>query len=112
MGLKILFVCGRNQWRSPTAERIFRNKPKIDARSAGVSQQSRRQVSERDLGWADLVLVMEQQYAKAIRDRFRVMKLPPIDSLEIPDDYQFMDFQLIELLESGVEYYLDQNRID
>lgn len=112
MRFKILFVCGRNQWRSPTAERIFSNHPLVEARSAGISRQSRRQVTAKVLEWADLVLVMERKYAGAIRDRFRNLSLPEIDSLEIPDDYPFMDPELVELLESGVEYYLEQNRVD
>src|SRR5512139_3631699 len=33
----ILFVCGRNKWRSPTAERLYRNDNRIEVRSAGVS---------------------------------------------------------------------------
>ncbi|MGB0414695.1 MAG: hypothetical protein ACPGJU_09650 [Coraliomargarita sp.] len=69
-------------------------------------------MSAKDLDWADLVLVMERKYASALRDRFRNQALPEIDSLEIPDEYSFMDSELIELLESGVEYYLEQNRID
>ena len=31
----VLFVCGRNQWRSPTAARIYANDQRIEVRSAG-----------------------------------------------------------------------------
>ena len=102
----ILFVCGRNQWRSPTAERIYRNDLRIAVRSAGVSEQSPHRISSADIAWADLILVMEERYAQAIRAQFRQFRLPPIHSLDIPDEYAFMDAELVELIHSAVEPYL------
>jgi predicted protein tyrosine phosphatase len=103
----ILFVCGRNQWRGPTAEKIYRDDPRIHVRSAGVSVRSSRQVSADDLSWADLIIVMEQRYKSRILGTFRDHpKRPPIVSLEIPDEYQFMDEELIGLIREGVEFHL------
>jgi predicted protein tyrosine phosphatase len=59
----VLFVCGRNQWRSPTAERLYRADPRVEVRSAGVSPKSRHQISRSDIEWADLILVMEGNYS-------------------------------------------------
>jgi predicted protein tyrosine phosphatase len=108
----ILFVCGRNQWRSPTAERLYRNDARVAVRSAGVSQKSPHPISSADIAWADLILVMEEKYAAAIRERFRRSRLPPIKSLDIPDEYQFMDEELIELIRSGVEYQIGAMKKD
>src|ERR1043166_6360597 len=89
---RILFVCGRNQWRSPTAERIYRTDPRIEVRSAGVSAGSNHKISGDDLAWANLVIVMERRYKTRILDIFRdCPDLPRIVSLEIPDDYPLMD---------------------
>jgi predicted protein tyrosine phosphatase len=104
---RILFVCGKNQWRSPTAEKIYRDDPRIQVRSAGVSGKSRHQVSEGDLSWAGLVVVMEQRYKAKILATFRDhSKLLRIVSLDIPDEYQFMDVELITLIREGVEFHL------
>jgi len=104
---KILFVCGRNQWRSPTAERLYQGDPRVEARSAGVSPNSRHPISDRDLDWADLVLVMERAQAVQVRERFRERpSLPVIESLDIPDDYRLMDPELIELIRAGTEGYI------
>jgi protein-tyrosine phosphatase len=100
---KILFVCGRNKRRSPTAEKIYRNEPRIEVRSAGTSEKSPHPISSSDLIWADLVLVMENKYKGKISSLFRDIYLPPIKSLDIPDDYQYMDEELIELIKSSVE---------
>lgn len=104
--MRILFVCARNLWRSPTAEQIYRNDPRVEARSAGVSHSSRRCISARDLEWADLVLVMERKHAKRILENFSTVELPTIESLDIPDDYQFGDTDLIELIRTATDPFL------
>jgi protein-tyrosine phosphatase len=104
----ILFVCGRNKWRSPTAERIFKNDRRIEVRSAGVGSKSKRQINNEDILWADLILVMEKQYGSRIMGTFRDLELPQIDSLDIPDEYEFMEGELIELLEEGIEFHIKQ----
>lgn len=78
-------------------------------RSAGVSEKSRHRVTEKDLAWADLVLVMERKHKARITEEFAELdQLPRIESLEIPDDYEFMDVELIELIQSGVETFLTE----
>ena len=57
--LKVLFVCAMNKQRSVTAERLYRNDPRLEVRSAGVNAKAARRLSEADLNWADLVYVME-----------------------------------------------------
>lgn len=101
---RILFVCGRNQWRSPTAEKIYRDDHRIEVRSAGIASSAKRRVSEKDLDWADCVLVMEREHAAVIRQRFRDLgDLPAIAVLDIPDDFRFMDAELVRLLRERVE---------
>ncbi|MCE5230146.1 protein-tyrosine-phosphatase [bacterium] len=104
----VLFVCGRNRWRSPTAVRIYAHDQRFDARSAGVSPKSRRLISRHDIEWADLILVMEQRHAARLRDSFRDVKLPKIESLDIPDDFEFMNAELVERIQAGTEIYLEQ----
>jgi predicted protein tyrosine phosphatase len=103
---KILFVCGRNQWRSPTAQYIYRNDPRLEARSAGVSDKSPHKISRADIQWADLILVMENAHKTRIQGLFGRERLPEIKSLDIPDEYEYMDEELIQLITKSVEYYL------
>ena len=106
---RILFVCSRNQWRSPTAEAIYRKDPRIEVRSAGTSDKSACRLTERDLGWADLILVMEPKHARRIRQGARrVSALPPIRSLDIPDEYQRMDPVLVQLLRDASEPFIEE----
>ncbi len=106
--LRILFVCSRNQWRSPTAERMYRNHSGLEVRSAGTAASARRRINRRDLIWADLVVAMEHLHLRRLRDQFPD-EIRNCDTLvlEIPDDYPFMHPDLIERIEDGLEGYLD-----
>ena len=105
----LLFVCGRNRWRSPTAEAIYRHDARLIARSAGVSGKSAHRISDKDLDWADLVVVMEQKYKSRIIREFRSHPdLPPIVSLDIPDEFERMDPELIELILDGMRFHLQE----
>ena len=105
---RILFVCGKNKWRSPTAERIYRNDKRIEIRSAGMSGKSKHVISNHDIEWADLILVMESKYKLRILGLFRGLPLPKIENLEIPDEYEYMADELIEIIEKRVEYHIQR----
>lgn len=107
MTQKLLFICSRNQWRSPTAETIWRKHPNIQARSAGTSPRARKTVSAQDIQWADMIFVMEQKHKNRLKASFpRLLQYKPLHVLDIPDEYKYMDAELIELLEQSVEVYL------
>ena len=106
---KILFVCSRNQWRSPTAERVWAREPGISVRSAGTRRNAKRTVTLNDLRWADLIFVMETKHSDRIRATFgRTRWGAPIHVLDIPDDYGFMDPELVEMVRDLVEPFLDE----
>ena len=94
--LKVLVVCGRNRKRSLTAEVLFKNHPHIIVRSAGVSSAARHVVSHRDIAWADQIWCMEEKHARKLRELFP--EVISVKILDIPDEYAFMDAELIELL--------------
>jgi len=94
----ILVVCGRNKKRSRTAEHIFKNDDRFNIRSAGLSPQSDRKITENDLTWANLVFVMDAGQRTRIWEQFRHLELSDIEVLDIPDDYEFMDEELVDLL--------------
>lgn len=105
---RLLFVCSRNHWRSPTAEAAYQNDPRVEVASAGVSPNARRRVSEKLLRWADLVLVMETAHKRRLHEQFPDLAHDlRIEVLDIPDDYEFMDPELIELIRAGVEPLLE-----
>jgi len=101
--IRVLFVCSRNQWRSPTAERVWRRHPRVEARSAGTSPNARHPVSIEDVRWADVIVVMEEKHRARLLTEFRrPMDGKPVHVLDIPDDYRFMDPELVEELREVV----------
>lgn len=103
----ILVICGKNKRRSRTAEYIFKNDQRFNIRSAGLSPQSNRKISEGDLNWADITLVMESDHKSKIRKLYAHLDLPPIQVLDIPDEYEFMDEELIEILTTKINALLE-----
>ncbi len=99
--IRVLFVCSKNKWRSPTAEAVFGKQEGIEARSAGTSRSARRTISVADIRWADIILVMEDKHRARLRAQFRdEVRYKKLYSLDIPDLYRYMDPDLIEVLEA------------
>lgn len=96
---KLLFVCSRNRKRSLTAEQLFKGRAGIEVRSAGTAAGARIRVSETLLRWADLILVMEKNHKNVILETFPGVSGKTIKVLGIPDEYELMDAELIEILE-------------
>ncbi len=104
---KLLFVCSRNKLRSPTAERIYRNSPRFEVRSRGTASSARRGVTLDDVLWADHIFVMEHKHASVLRQDYRdEVAQAELHVLDIPDVYEFMDPELIDLLEGAVKRVL------
>lgn len=101
--LNVLFVCSANQWRSPTAEVVWRKHPALSVRSAGTSSTARRKVSVDDIRWADVILVMEEKHkARLLAEFTTTVEGKPLHVLDIPDNYKYMDPELVAELEAAV----------
>lgn len=103
----VLFVCSQNRLRSPTAEQIFSEHPGIQCTSAGLNHDAENPVTAELVEWADLILVMEKAHKKKLSSKFRpYLANKRVASLEIPDEYEFMDPELVRLLRSKVLRFL------
>ena len=106
--MNILFICSKNQWRSPTAEQVWRRHPGLSVRSAGTSPNARHPVSSADLAWADVIFAMEEKHKSRLLAEYRsVVADKTIHVLDIPDDYRYMDPELVEQLQATVGGILD-----
>jgi predicted protein tyrosine phosphatase len=109
--LNIIFVCGRNQWRSPTAGFIYKDDSRFSVKSAGISSKSPHKISAKDIEWADLIMVFEDEYSDRILEVFADYDIPTIINLDIADEYKYkyMDSELVDLIKDGVEGYLAED---
>ena len=103
----VLFVCGRNRLRSPTAENVFCDYPNVEVASAGTNHDADTPLSAELVAWADIIFVMEKGHREKIASRFRAtLKSTRIVCLDIPDKFKFMDPALIAILKSKVSPHL------
>ena len=106
--MNILFVCSRNKWRSRTAETIFQDLQKHNVKSAGTENDARVKITEKLINWADLIFVMEKRHKERLEDKFAtLMNQKRVITLDIQDDYKYMDTELVETLRTSVTPYLD-----
>ena len=107
--MNILFICSRNQWRSPTAEAVWRQYPTLQVRSAGTSDKARRKVTAQDIQWADYIFVMESQHHQRLREKNRSLDAAkPDEVLDIPDESRYMEPELVEIFQAEAEHFLNQ----
>jgi predicted protein tyrosine phosphatase/ubiquinone/menaquinone biosynthesis C-methylase UbiE len=105
---KILFVCSQNKWRSLTAQKICEKVSDYSVRSAGTEKGARIRVTEGLVGWADWIFVMEKKHADRLRSKFpEILEGKKLICLQIPDNYQYMEPELVELLQAKLGFYME-----
>lgn len=104
---RILFLCSQNRLRSPTAEQVFSTWPGIQTASAGLGADATVPVSTEQLEWADIIFVMEKAHKNRLTKKFgRLLKGKRVICLDIPDEYEYMQPDLISILKAKVSPYL------
>jgi predicted protein tyrosine phosphatase len=105
--LKLLFICSRNKLRSLTAEKLFEGVSGYQVRSAGTQPEARIVVTEGHLGWADIIFVMEKSHLNRLRRKYpEALDGKRVIALHIPDEYVFMQRELVEELRAKLERYV------
>ncbi len=105
--MNILFVCSRNKRRSLTAEKIFDGVNGHHVRSAGTENDSRVKVTAGLIGWADLVICFEKKHLRRLREKYPdEMSAKRTATLNIPDEYCYMDDDLVDILHSCADEYM------
>jgi len=105
--LNVLFVCSQNRLRSPTAEQIFADWPGVSAASAGLNNDAESPVTAELVSWANIIFVMEKTHRNKLRKKFRAQITGQrVICLNIPDEYDYMNPALIQLLKNRVSPFL------
>jgi predicted protein tyrosine phosphatase len=103
----ILFLCSRNKLRSPTAEAIFSDHPSVEVDSAGLADDAEVPLSRDQIEWADLILVMEKIHQTRLNRKFGdCLGGKRVVVLNIPDNYEYMEPALIDLLKQRCARYI------
>jgi predicted protein tyrosine phosphatase len=98
--MKILFICNQNENRSKTAEEMFKNK--FQTKSAGL--YSKKPVTEKQVSWADTIVVMEDHQRSELAKRFPKQYMQKrILSLNIQDIYSVNQPELVLELQNKIK---------
>jgi predicted protein tyrosine phosphatase len=81
--------------------------PKSPA-SAGTQPEARIVVNEGHVGWADVIFVMEKSHLQKLRRKLgEALEGKEIITLHIRDEFQFMQPELIEELQTKVSQHIN-----
>jgi predicted protein tyrosine phosphatase len=100
----ILFICTANVDRSKTAEVFYTEKiPSLNFKSAGTNRAlcqkaGSNALTQKDIDWADMALVMEPKHLNWIQTNLTIGK-SIIEVLNIQDNYKYYSRELIERLQ-------------
>lgn len=90
--------------RSATAHSIYDADDRFEVKSAGTDRSANTPLSEDLLQWADAVVVMEKHHRNFIRKQYpSIYESKRIVCLYIPDEYDFMQPELISVLKHQFE---------
>ncbi len=97
---RALFICTQNRLRSPTAEHVFASWPEVETDSAGLGNDADVPLSTEQIAWANIIFVMEKTHRNRLSKNFRAhLNGKRVICLDIPDDYEYMQAELVRLLE-------------
>ena len=75
--------------------------------SAGLNNSATVTVSAELIEWADVIFVMEKSHRNKLSKKFKVyLRNKRVICLDIPDEYEFMDQELVAMLEERVKHFI------
>ena len=97
----LLFVCSQNRLRSPTAEVVFAEYPRLETMSAGTNNDAETPLSGDLIDWAHVIVAMEKTHKNKITKKFKPLLADKrVVVLDIPDEYEYMQPELVMLLKA------------
>ena len=112
--MKVLFVCTQNLMRSPTAEALYRGRPDLEVRSAGIAPDAIVPVTEELLQWAETTFVMDQGHRLHLQTHFFSVwgGAKRIVCLDVPDVFHYMNPELVRILTEKLRPFLGEPRLE
>ncbi|MCK4842303.1 MAG: phosphotyrosine protein phosphatase [Methylococcales bacterium] len=88
-------------------EAVFSEYEGVDAISCGTNNDAETPLSGDLIEWLDIILVMENSHKKKVSKKYQnLLKDKRLVCLDIADNYEFMQAELVKLLQEKVAKYL------
>lgn len=107
---KVLCVCSAGLLRSPTTAYVLSLDPyNYNTRSAGITEEyALIPIDEVLVAWADEIICMSKDQVQSIHEKFKPNFLCKVISLDIPDEFEYRDPDLIQLIKIKYNAYLEE----
>ncbi len=103
----MLFVCSQNQVRSLTAEVVYRGRPDLEVKSAGLAEYATVPLTQELFDWADEVFVFSKRQRAVIEERFHNSSGgKTVICLHLPDRFEYKSPELIMKLTMKLQPYI------
>ena len=91
----------------PDCRENLQQRPSCQCMFCRYQPKRKRTVNAKDIAWAELIFVMEHKHKDRLKAQYSKLLLhKKVIVLDIPDAYQYMDEELVGLIEASVEGYL------
>ena len=88
-------------------EQVFASHPGVECTSAGTNHDADNPLTPELIEWAEIIFVMEETHRNKVTSKFRqYLANKRVICLDIPDEYEYMDTELIRLLKAKVPRFL------
>lgn len=95
---RVLCVCSAGMLRSPTAARVLAENYDYNTRAVGCTQEfALIPIDEVLIEWADEIVFMENRHFWRVKNEFDLDGKKTV-ILEIPDDYEYMQKELVSVI--------------
>lgn len=89
------------------SQQVFSCRSDLEVASAGTNRDAENPLTTELVAWADMMFVMEKAHRSKLQRRFRAaLSGKRVICLDIPDEYAFMQPELVRLLEARVSRHL------
>ena len=86
---------------------MFSRRDDLEVESAGTNRDAENPLTAELVVWADVIFVMEKPHRAKLRRRFRAaLAGKHVICLDIPDNYAFMQPELVRVVEAKVSGHL------
>lgn len=100
---RVLCVCSAGILRSATASHVLASTPyEYNTRAVGIKPYALVPIDDVLIAWADEIVCMDKEHVEALIVHFGSPSKPVI-CLDIPDDYEYRQPELVQLIKTRYE---------
>lgn len=107
---RVLSICSAGMLRSPTVSNVLYAEYGYNTRSCGASDFALIPLSLALIMWADEIVIVDNSVLRYITQDERELMGDKVVMLSIPDDYEWNNDELVDIIKKQYSDYLDNKK--